>query len=159
MKNNLQLKENDKAPDFELADQDNNPHKLSSYLSKWVLLYFYPKDMTSGCTVEACNFRDNFPLFEKLPIKVIGISVDSVESHKKFEQKHALPFTLLADIGKEVVKKYGVWQEKSMYGRKYFGTVRTSFLINPQGKITKIYNKVKPALHANEVLNDLKELV
>lgn len=152
------LKINQKAPDFSLPDQDGKKHKLSDYKGQWVLLYFYPKDDTPGCTKEACAMRDNLPKFGKTKAKVFGISVDSVASHKKFTDKYKLNFTLLADEDKKVVNKYGVWQEKSMYGRKYFGTVRDSFLINPEGKIVKIYNKVKPEQHATEVLADLKEL-
>lgn len=154
----MELKFNQKAPDFSLPDQTGKIHKLSDYKGKWVLLYFYPKDDTPGCTKEACAMRDNLPKFGKSKAKVFGISVDSVASHKKFAEKYKLNFTLLADEDKKVVEKYGVWQEKSMYGRKYFGTVRDSFLINPDGKIAKIYRKVKPELHAQEVLTDLKEL-
>ncbi len=154
----MALKINQKAPDFSLPDQDGKKHKLSDYKGQWVLLYFYPKDDTPGCTKEACAMRDNLPRFGKTKAKVFGISVDSVASHKKFTDKYKLNFTLLADEDKQVVNKYGVWQEKSMYGRKYFGTVRDSFLINPEGKIVKIYNKVKPEQHATEVLADLKEL-
>lgn len=152
------LREQQKAPDFSLPDQDGKKHKLSDYAGQWVLLYFYPKDDTPGCTKEACSMRDNLPKFAKIKAKIFGISVDSVASHKKFAEKYKLPFTLLADEDKNVVEKYGVWQEKSMYGRKYMGTVRDSFLIDPQGKIAKIYNKVKPEQHAQEVLTDLKEL-
>jgi thioredoxin-dependent peroxiredoxin len=154
----MELKVGQKAPDFSLPDQNNIKHKLSDYKGQWVLLYFYPKDDTPGCTKEACGMRDNLPKFKKSTAKVFGISVDSVASHKKFADKHKLNFTLLADEDKKVVEKYGVWQEKSMYGRKYFGTVRDSFLINPKGKITKIYHKVKPEQHATEVLADIKEL-
>lgn len=151
------IKINQIAPDFTLPDQEGNKHKLSDYKGQWVLIYFYPKDDTPGCTTEACTLRDNFPSFKKLKIKVIGVSVDAVASHKKFADKYKLPFTLLADEDKKVVEKYGVWQEKSMYGRKYMGTVRNSYLVNPLGKIVKIYEKVKPAVHAEEVLADMKE--
>lgn len=154
----MELKVNQKAPDFSLPDQDGKQHKLSDYKGQWVLLYFYPKDDTPGCTKEACSMRDNLPRFSKTKAQVFGISVDSVASHKKFVEKYKLNFTLLADEDKKVVEKYGVWQEKSMYGKKYFGTVRDSFLINPEGKIEKIYRKVKPEQHADEVLADLKEL-
>lgn len=146
------------APDFNLPDQEGKKHKLSDYKGQWVLVYFYPKDDTPGCTTEACTLRDNFPAFKKLKIQVFGVSVDSIASHKKFADKYKLPFTLLADEGKKVVEKYGVWQEKSMYGRKYYGIVRNSYLINPAGKIAKIYEKVKPEVHAEEVLNDIKAL-
>ncbi|QQS22768.1 thioredoxin-dependent thiol peroxidase [bacterium] len=154
----MTLKINQKAPDFTLPDQDGAKHKLSDYQGQWVLVYFYPKDDTPGCTTEACTLRDNFPAFKKLKVKVFGISVDSEKSHKKFADKYQLPFTILADEDKKVVEKYGVWQEKSMYGKKYMGTVRNSYLINPEGKIAKIYEKVKPAMHAEEVLADIKEL-
>lgn len=147
-----------KAPAISLPDQNGKTHQLKDYLGQWVLVYFYPKDDTTGCTKEACQLRDNLPRFKKLKAVVLGISVDTVASHKKFETKYTLPFTLLADEKKEVVEKYGVWQEKSMYGRTYMGTVRTSFLIDPSGKIAKIYEKVKPELHAAEVLADLQTL-
>lgn len=151
------LKEHQKAPDFALPDQDGKKHKLSDYKGQWVLIYFYPKDDTPGCTTEACTLRDNFPSFKKLKIQVFGISIDSVASHNKFAKKYKLPFILLADEDKKVVQKYGVWQEKSMYGKKYMGTLRNSYLISPDGKIAKIYEKVKPANHAEEVLADIKE--
>jgi peroxiredoxin Q/BCP len=147
-----------KAPAISLPDQNGKTHQLKDYLGQWVLVYFYPKDDTTGCTKEACQLRDSLPRFTKLKAVVLGISVDTVASHKKFAGKYKLPFTLLADEKKEVVEKYGVWQEKSMYGRKYMGTVRTSFLIDPSGKIAKIYEKVKPELHAAEVLADLQTL-
>jgi peroxiredoxin Q/BCP len=152
------LKESQKAPDFTLPDQNGKNHKLSDYKGQWVLLYFYPKDNTPGCTTEACAIRDSFPAFEKLKIKVFGISTDSVTSHKKFADKYQLPFTLLSDSEKTVVEKYDVWRVKNMYGRKFFGIARMSFLINPEGKIAKIYEKVKPAVHAEEVLADIKLL-
>lgn len=154
----MAIKVGAKAPAINLPDQDGKQHKLSDYLGQWVLVYFYPKDDTSGCTTEACALRDNLPKFGKLKAKVFGISTDSVASHKKFADKYKLPFTLLADEDKVTVNKYGVWAEKSMYGRKYFGTLRNSYLIDPKGNIAKIYEKVKPALHADEVLADLKLL-
>jgi thioredoxin-dependent peroxiredoxin len=147
-----------KAPDFSLPDQDGKKHALSDYKGKWVLLYFYPKDNTSGCTVEACSMRDNLPQFQKLDAVVFGISPDSAASHKKFAEKYELPFTLLADEKREVVKKYGVWQKKSMMGREYMGVARMSFLVDPKGIIVKIYEKVKPAEHAKEVVTELREL-
>jgi thioredoxin-dependent peroxiredoxin len=147
-----------KAPAINLKDQDGKPHKLSNYVGQWVLVYFYPKDDTSGCTTEACGIRDAFPRFNKVKAKVIGISTDSVASHKKFADKYKLPFTLLADEDKVTVQKYGVWGEKNMYGRKYFGTNRTSFLVDPNGKIVRIYQKVKPAEHSAQVLADITEL-
>mgnify|MGYP000271127886 CR=1 FL=1 len=147
-----------KAPEINLPDQDAKHHKLSHYKGQWVLIYFYPKDDTQGCTTEACTLRDNFPKFGDLKVKILGISVDSVASHKKFADKYKLPFTLLADENKQVVEKYDVWAEKSMYGRTYFGTLRSSFLVDPNGKIVRIYEKVKPAEHAEQVLADLKIL-
>ena len=146
------------APLFTLPDQNGKEHSLVDYEGKWVLLYFYPKDDTPGCTKEACTIRDSFPDFKKLKIAVLGMSVDSVKSHKKFEKKYKLPFTLLSDDEKEVVKKYGVWGKKKFMGRVYEGTLRTSFLIDPKGKIAKIYEDVNPVMHAAEVLADMKTL-
>lgn len=153
------LKLNVKAPSFSLKDQKRETHALKDYKGKWVLLYFYPKDDTPGCTKEACTIRDNFPDFKKLNIVVLGVSVDSVKSHATFAEKYQLPFTLLADEKKEVVKKYGVWQKKKFMGREYRGITRTSFLINPEGKIVKIWENVKPETHATEVLTELAEMV
>ncbi len=148
----------DIAPDFTLLDQDGREHTLSKYRGRYVLLYFYPKDDTPGCTKEACMIRDAFPRFEGIHARVFGISVDSVESHQKFAEKYQLPFRLLADNEKKVVELYGVWGEKKMMGRTYLGTKRTSFLIDPNGAIAKVYENVKPEVHAEEVLADLKEL-
>lgn len=149
----------DVAPAFSLKDQHDVTHALADERGKWVLLYFYPKDDTPGCTKEACALRDNFPKFKKLGITVFGVSVDSVKSHGKFADKYELPFTLLADEEKEVVNAYGVWSKKKFMGREYMGTMRWSFLINPDGKIAKIYENVKPELHADEILADLQELM
>lgn len=146
------------APDFTLADQDGQMHTLSSYRGKWVLIYFYPKDDTPGCTKQACMLRDADEDFSALDAVVLGISADSVKSHKKFVEKYELPFPLLADETKEVVSAYGVWGRKKMMGREYDGIFRTSFLINPAGKIEKVYEKVKPELHADMVLADLTAL-
>lgn len=143
------------APDFTLPDQDGVMHALSEYKGKWVLLYFYPKDNTPGCTIEACTIRDQFKDFTKIDAVVLGVSTDSVKSHKKFADGFNLPFTLLADENKEVVGSYGVFGEKKMMGRTYMGTKRTSFLIDPSGKVAKVYEKVKPEKHAEEVLADL----
>lgn len=154
----MTLKQGQKAPAIKLPDQNGQMHELKDYLGQWVLVYFYPKDDTTGCTKEACQIRDSFPKFNKLQAKVLGISIDSVKSHDKFAKKYSLPFTLLADENKEVVNKYGVWAEKSMYGRKYMGTLRTSFLVDPAGKIARIYEKVKPEAHAEQVLKDLNNL-
>ncbi len=147
-----------KAPDFTLPDQDGAAHSLSSYKGKWVLLYFYPKDDTPGCAVEACTIRDRFKDFAKIDAVVLGVSTDSIASHKKFITTYNLPFTLLADEHKEVVGQYGVFGEKKFMGKTYMGTSRTSFLINPSGKIAKVYGKVKPEKHADEVLMDLNEI-
>ncbi len=128
---------------------------LSSYQGKWVLLYFDPKDNTPSCTTEACTIRDQFKDFQKIGAVVLGVSTDSVKSHKKFADGFNLPFTLLADEQKEVVGKYGVFGEKKFMGKTYMGISRTSFLIDPSGKIAKVYEKVKPEKHATEVLADL----
>lgn len=147
------------APAFSLFDQDGKNHALSDYAGKWVLLYFYPKDDTPGCTIEACTIRDQFKDFNAIGAVVLGVSTDSVASHKKFATAYELPFTLLADVNKEVVGQYGVFGEKKFMGRTYMGTMRTSFLIDPSGKIAKVYEKVKPEVHAAEVISDLKALV
>lgn len=146
------------APEFTLPDQDGVEHSLPEYRGKWVLLYFYPKDDTPGCTIEACTIRDQFKDFKKIDAVVLGVSTDSVASHKKFALAYELPFTLLADENKEVVGQYGVFGEKKFMGRTYMGTSRTSFLIDPSGKIAKVYEKVKPELHAAQVLADLSTL-
>ena len=155
----MKLKLNDQAPDFSLFDQTNKLHKLSNYLGKYVLLYFYPRDNTPGCTLEACNLRDNWSEFDNLNVVVLGISTDSIESHTKFADKLQLLFPILADDDKKVVQLYGVWGEKKFIGRTYMGTNRMSFLIDPEGNIVKIYEKVKPAQHAREVLHDLQKLL
>jgi thioredoxin-dependent peroxiredoxin len=149
--------QNTPAPDFSLSDQNGKIHTLASYLGKWVLIYFYPKDDTPGCTKEACVLRDAFPAFEKLNAQILGVSTDTERSHKKFEEKYELPFTLLADTEKTVVKAYGVWAPKKFMGREFLGVLRTSFLINPKGLVVKVYENVKPADHADEVLRDLLE--
>jgi peroxiredoxin Q/BCP len=154
----MAIKIGDKAPTFKLKNQDAKTISLSDFKGKPVVLYFYPKDDTSGCTKEACNFRDEFPKFGKLKAEIIGVSADSVESHKKFAQKYKLPFNLLSDEKKEVLDKYEVWQEKSMYGRKYMGIVRTTVIIDSSGKISNIFPKVKVDNHNQEVMEALKEL-
>ena len=151
-------KQGTKAKNFTLPDQEGKLHTLKDYLGKWVVLYFYPKDDTPGCTVEACQFRDNLPKFKRSKAVVLGVSVDAVKKHAKFVTKYELPFTLLADEEKKVVELYGVWAKKKFMGREYMGILRTSFLINPEGKIAKVYEDVKPAEHALEVLKDIKEL-
>ena len=151
-------KKGTKAKNFTLPDQKGNLHSLQDYAGKWVVLYFYPKDDTPGCTVEACQFRDNFPKFKRSKAVVLGMSVDTVNKHAKFVTKYELPFTLLSDEEKKVVELYGVWAKKKFMGREYMGILRTSFLIAPDGKIAKVYEDVKPVLHAEEVLKDIKEL-
>jgi peroxiredoxin Q/BCP len=154
----MKLEIGKKAPDFLLPDQNDVNHKLSEYLGKWVLLYFYPRDNTPGCTKEACGIRDSYAEYKKNKVVVLGVSTDSVKSHKKFEEKYGLPFTLLADPDKKVVTLYNVYGEKKFMGRTFMGTKRTSFLIDKKGKIVKIYEKVKPEEHAGEVINDIMGL-
>ncbi len=154
----MNLKAGRKAPDFTLLDQNGDKHKLSQYKGDWVLIYFYPKDNTPGCTKEACAIRDQWSAFKRLKLKVLGISPDPVKKHASFVEKFELPFTLLADEEKKVVNKYGVWGLKKFMGREYEGTFRKSFLIDPDGKIAKVYEKVKPAEHAEEVLADRRAL-
>ncbi len=145
------LKEGNKAPQFTLPDDEGGKVSLKDFLGNKVVLYFYPKDMTSGCTQEACDFRDAFPEFEKLNAVILGVSPDPVKSHQKFKEKYDLPFKLLSDEDKKVLEKYGVWQEKSMYGRKYMGVVRTTVVIDENGKVMKIFPKVKVKGHVEEV--------
>ena len=145
------LKEGDKAPDFSSKDQNGNDVSLSDFAGKRVVLYFYPTDDTPGCTKEACSFRDADDVLRAKGITVLGVSTDSEKSHQKFISKYQLPFDLLADVDKKIVEDYGVWGEKSMYGRKYMGTFRKTFLID-DGKIVKIFEKVDVAKHADEVL-------
>ncbi len=163
------LKVGQLAPDFTLLDQEGKSHSLVQYLGKWVLLYFYPKDDTPGCTKEACMIRDTWAEFAFLNAEVLGVSTDSVKSHEKFATKYNLSFPILADDKKEVVEKYGVWGKKKFMGNgrastdtarhdsAESGTLRTSFLIDPKGTIAKIYENVKPEIHAGEVLEDLKK--
>ena len=150
--------EGKKAPAFSLLNFEGKKVSLKDFLGKKVVLYFYPKDMTSGCTKEACDFRDSFPDFGGLDSVIIGISADKVDLHKRFIQKYDLPFELLSDEKKEVLEKYGVWKEKSMYGKKYMGIERTTFVIDEKGIIRKIFPKVKVPGHIDEVLKILKEI-
>ncbi|MBX2866818.1 thioredoxin-dependent thiol peroxidase [Candidatus Kaiserbacteria bacterium] len=143
------------APTFSLKDQDGNTHSLSDYKGKKVLLYFYPKDDTPGCTTEACNFRDSYKDFQSKGLAILGVSADSVEKHKKFAEKYNLPFPLLSDEDHKVCEAYGVWGEKNFMGRKYMGISRSSFLIDEEGNIGKVYEKVKPKEHAEKVIGDL----
>jgi len=144
------------APDFSLPNQDGNLVKLSDLKGQPVVLYFYPKDDTSGCTKEACAFRDGFPDFEAAGATILGISPDSSASHAKFVAKHALPFTLLADVDKTACEAYGVWKEKSMYGRKYMGVERTTYVIDRDGKVVRVFPKVKVPGHAEAVLEAVR---
>ena len=148
----------DKAPQFALNDMDGNKVKLSDFKGKKIVLYFYPKDLTPGCTVEACAFRDDIGAFKKLGAAVLGVSADSEKTHQKFTTKHSLNFPLLADINHEVSEAYGAWQEKSMYGRKYWGIARITYIIDEKGKIAKAYEKVKVTNHSEEVIEALKAM-
>ncbi len=140
------------APDFTALTDDGSSLTLSSLRGRPVVVYFYPKDDTSGCTVEACEFRDMFPRFDSTKAVILGVSPDDVKSHAKFVKKFDLPFTLVADTDKAIAMAYDVWKEKSMYGRKYMGVERTTFLIDAKGKIAHVFAKVKPAGHAAEVM-------
>ena len=144
-----------KAPDFTLPDQNGQPRKLSEYLGQRVILYFYPRDMTAGCTKQACAFAELYPQFREKGAAVLGISKDSVASHKKFEEKYGLPFVLLSDPEKAVIQAYDVWKEKKMYGRVSMGVVRTTYLIDEQGIIVKGFEKVKPAENPADMLGEL----
>jgi len=148
----LDLTEGDVAPAFTVASNGGGTVSLLDYKGKNVILYFYPKDDTPGCTKEACAFRDQFAVFKKKGAVVLGVSVDPVKAHDKFVEKYKLPFTLLADVDKKIVEAYGVWGQKTFMGRKYLGVHRVTFLIGPDGKIKKIWPKVKPEEHATEVL-------
>jgi peroxiredoxin Q/BCP len=147
-----------KAPDFSLPDQNNNLHTLSQYKDSWIIVYFYPKDATPGCTKEACSFRDGREVLEATGAVVLGISKDSVASHKKFADKHSLNFTLLSDPTAETIQAYGSWGKKKFMGREYEGILRNTYLIDPNGEITKTYEGVNPLTHVGELLKDLKQL-
>ena len=149
------LKEGDKAPSFSLKDQNGKIHKLSDYKGKKLVLYFYPKDNTPGCTKEACAFRDIFEDYKKHNIAVLGISKDTEKSHKNFIEKHNLPFNLLIDENRDVLEKYGAWTKKSLYGKIFMGIQRITYVIDEQGKILKAYKKVKPEEHAKQILQDI----
>ena len=139
------------APDFTLLTDSGEPLRLSSLRGRPVVLYFYPKDDTSGCTTQACALRDDFPRFESAGAVVLGVSPDDVRSHQKFKAKYNLPFVLLADTEHAVAEQYGVWKEKSMYGRTYWGVERTTFLIDAQGRVAVVFERVKPATHSHDV--------
>ncbi len=147
------LKEGDQAPDFTANDQNGKSVSLTDFRGKNVILYFYPKDDTPGCTLEACSFRDNYQSLVGQGFEVIGVSVDDEKSHKKFEKKFNLPFTLIADVDKKIVEDYGVWGEKSMFGNDYMGIIRTTFIINGQGVIKNIITKVDNQNATQQVLD------
>lgn len=148
----MKLKPGDKAPDFTSKDQDGKEIKLSNFKGKKIVLYFYPKDDTPGCTAEACSLRDNYELMQSKGYVVLGVSGDNEAKHKKFIEKYELPFPLIADEDKSVHEKYGTWGEKSMYGKKYMGTLRTTFVIDEDGKIEEVIEKVRTKDHANQIL-------
>lgn len=152
------LKEGDRAPAFNVMADTGDKIALKDLKGKPVVVYFYPKDMTPGCTQESCDFRDDYSAFKRAGAVVLGVSKDPVESHKKFKEKHSLPFPLLADVDGKMCEAYGVWQEKSLYGRKFMGIVRTTVVIGPDGKIAKIFPKVKVKGHVAEVLDVVKRI-
>ena len=145
------------APNFSLHDQEARRRRLEDYLGRWVVLYFYPKDETPGCTTEACDFRDAMNELEAAGAEVLGVSPDSEKSHLKFAQKQALNFTLLADTDTDVCEDYGVWQDKTMYGKTYKGVVRTTYLVDPAGKVAHRWDKVRVPGHVEEVLAELRQ--
>lgn len=148
-----------KAKDFSLPDQDGTKRTLADYKGKWVVLYFYPKDDTPGCTKEACNFRDSFHELERQGVQILGISKDSVPSHKKFAEKYHLNFPILSDESKKVINAYDAWGVKKFLGKTFEGTLRKTYLINPKGDIEKVYENVNPLSHAGDVLSDLKSFL
>ncbi len=154
----MPISANKPAPDFALPDDAGKTRRLSDYRGKPIILYFYPADDTPGCTKEACNFRDDYSAYVKSGVTILGVSPDSVASHVKFKEKYQLPFPLLADEGHKVCDKYGVWGPKKMMGREYDGVLRTTFLIDPEGRIARVFENVKPAEHSTEVLAALKQL-
>ena len=149
------LQPGDKAPDFSGVDENGDKISLKHFKGKKVVLYFYPKDNTSGCTAEACDFRDSYSRIKRKGVVLLGVSPDSESSHQKFKEKYDLPFPLIADTDKKISNEYGVWQEKSMYGRKYMGIVRSTFVIDEKGKIMAVFPKVKVKGHVDEVLGAL----
>jgi peroxiredoxin Q/BCP len=151
------VNEKNLAPDFTLMDDSNHIQKLSNYRGKSVVLYFYPKDDTPGCTAEACHFRDDYTAYEKAGVTILGVSPDSVESHARFKKRYHLPFTLMADEDHKICELYGVWGRKKFMGREYDGVLRTTFLISSDGKIVKILKNVKPAEHSAEILAELRK--
>ena len=152
------LEVGNKAPSFNVASSEGKNFSLAEAAGKWLVLYFYPKDDTPGCTTEACNFRDRLKDYQAVNALIYGVSVDGLDAHAKFIKKFHLPFPLLADTEKEMVEAYGVWKEKSMFGKKYWGIERTTFLIDPKGKIAQIWSSVKVSNHHEEVLQAIKEM-
>lgn len=149
---------NSQAPDFTLPDQDGVSRTLADYHGRWVVLYFYPKDDTPGCTKEACNFRDSFHELTKLGVAVLGVSKDSVRSHQKFAAKYNLTFPLLSDPDHVVIAQYGAWAPKKFMGREFLGTLRMTYLISPEGRVAKVYPQVNPTQHVLDILADLRDL-
>ena len=147
-----QLREGDKAPAFSGEDQNGNKVTLADYKGKKLVLYFYPEDDTPTCTIQACNLRDNYSLLKQEGFEVVGVSPDEVTKHKKFETKFSLPFTLIADPKNKIIEKYGLWAQKQMFGHKYMGVLRTTFLIDEKGKIRKIFARPKNKSHAEEII-------
>jgi thioredoxin-dependent peroxiredoxin len=154
----MTLKNGDQAPDFLLPDQAGKNHQLKDYSGKWLVVYFYPKDDTLGCTKEACNFRDSIGDYQKQGISIIGISKDSVESHQKFQSKYQLNFPILSDIDHKIIETYGVWGSKKFLGKEFLGTKRKTVIVDPNGKVRKIYDNVDPKIHAAEILKDISDL-
>ena len=148
------LRIGDKAPAFEAVDQDGNPISLQDYSGKKLVLYFYPKDDTPGCTAEACNLRDNYTLLLKKGYEIVGVSADDERSHKKFIEKYVLPFPLLADKDKKILKAYGAWGKKNLYGKEYDGILRTTYVISEKGIIEKVFSKVDTKNHTEQILRD-----
>lgn len=148
-----------KAHDFKLHDQDGKVQSLSSYKGKWIVLYFYPKDDTPGCTKEACNFRDSFHELQNLGVQILGVSKDSISSHKKFAEKYELNFPILSDEDHKIIEKYNAWGVKKFMGREFDGIKRMTYLIDPKGIVKKVYEKVNPLVHASEIIKDLNEYI
>ena len=149
------LKTGEKAPSFKLQDSEGKVHSLEEYQGKTIVVYFYPKDDTPGCTKEACSFRDDYSAFKEAGVEIIGISPDTIESHQKFSEKYDLPFTLLADPDHKVSEAYEVWGQKKSFGREYEGVFRTTFIIGPESKIKRVFENVKPSDHSQEVLGEV----
>ncbi len=147
-----------RAPDFQLSDQNGQVHTLQEYKGKWLIVYFYPKDDTPGCTKEACSFRDHVREFSNKNISIVGISKDSVSSHNKFSEKYHLSFPLLSDPTAEVIKAYGAWGKKKFMGKEYEGIIRNTYLINPRGETVKTYENVNPLTHVKQILKDFERI-